>query len=341
MNKLKLGTEVTGYKIKLYYGEELENRHILVTGKSGTGKSYCINSMMNQLDSQNVSTIIFDFSGSMATYDLHRISDSSVDFMDVDMCGIGLFDFRDSAYGVMESARHYAQRIADTLQALMNLGPKQKGYIRECCLKQYSYGKQMNFEDLLEDMFQLQERSLYLRLKELGDCRCFQVENRFDWESVLKDGRKHMITFSDYDAAERILLTELLLLDLLGFVEERGAGAFPCFVIVLDEIQRLSVSKKLALRRLLTEGRKFGVGIWGATQSLESLPKEYRIMLEQAATRLEFQPDAETLQKVTRTRSRDAPSLEKLSRGQCLATAQYVRNDGKVTRRASLVVNVE
>ena len=33
--------------------------------------------------------------------------------------------------------------------------------------------------------------------------------------------------------------------------------------------------------------------------------------------------------------------LKKLGRGQCMITARYVRNDGKVTRKASLYAKIQ
>ena len=41
--------------------KKLPNRHMLITGNSGTGKTYCIQALLLELSKKNVSSVIFDY----------------------------------------------------------------------------------------------------------------------------------------------------------------------------------------------------------------------------------------------------------------------------------------
>lgn len=47
-----------------YWHKSLPNRHLLITGGSGQGKTYCIQTLMYELMKRNVSSVVFDYSAS-------------------------------------------------------------------------------------------------------------------------------------------------------------------------------------------------------------------------------------------------------------------------------------
>ena len=56
--------------------------------------------------------------------------------------------------------------------------------------------------------------------------------------------------------------------------------------IVIDEFQHLLLNKKAMLVQLLTEGRKYGLDVILATQSLARFTNDTLVALNQAAVRL-------------------------------------------------------
>jgi DNA phosphorothioation-dependent restriction protein DptH len=94
---------------------------------------------------------------------------------------------------------------------------------------------------------------------------------------------------------------------------------------VLDEIQNLDHSLNSPLGQLLTEGRKFGISLILATQTLSNLAKEERDRLFQASHKLFFKPAdteirsfAQILADVTNGRLDDwVDRLSSLKRGEC------------------------
>lgn len=80
-------------------------------------------------------------------------------------------------------------------------------------------------------------------------------------------------------------VTELLLWNLIGFVESLGPGPMRCFVI-LDEAHKLAFSPGSPAEKLLREGRKFGLGIILASQQPDDFSP---VAFANTATKLVFQ----------------------------------------------------
>ena len=85
------------------------------------------------------------------------------------------------------------------------------------------------------------------------------------------------------------MITEFSLIDLYWYYRTRGNKDTPK-VIVLDEIQNLDHRLDSPLGHFLTEGRKFGIALVLATQSLSNLSREERDRLFQASHKLFFRP---------------------------------------------------
>jgi DNA phosphorothioation-dependent restriction protein DptH len=119
------------------------------------------------------------------------------------------------------------------------------------------------------------------------------------------------------DAAR--LITEFSLVDLYWYYRASGSKDKPK-VIVLDEIQNLDHRLNSPLGQFLTEGRKFGISLILATQTLSNLDKDERDRLFQASHKLFFKP-ADT---------------EIRSFAQILADATGLKNEEWVRRLTSL-----
>jgi DNA phosphorothioation-dependent restriction protein DptH len=85
------------------------------------------------------------------------------------------------------------------------------------------------------------------------------------------------------------LITEFSLIDLYWYYRSQGDQNKPR-IIVLDEIQNLSHKLESPLGQFLTEGRKFGISLILATQTLSNLEKEERDRLFQASHKVFFRP---------------------------------------------------
>ena len=120
------------------------------------------------------------------------------------------------------------------------------------------------------------------------------------------------------------LITEFALIDLYRYYRTKGSKDKPR-VIVLDEIQNLDHRLDSPLAQFLTEGRKFGISLILATQTLSNLEKDERDRLFQASHTLFFRPAvtelksfAQILADVTGERADDwVTRLAALKKGEC------------------------
>lgn len=164
------------------------------------------------------------------------------------------------------------------------------------------------------------------RIHAFVDMRPFGQENPESWEALYLDDLSncHVLQLAGFSRDMSRLITEFTLIDLYRYYRARGGKDRPK-VLVLDEIQNLDHSLGSPLSQLLTEGRKFGISLVMATQTLSSLNSDARDRLFQASHKLFFKPAdtelrafATILEGMTDERRDEWVSrLSSLARGEC------------------------
>ena len=163
----------------------------------------------------------------------------------------------------------------------------------------------------------------------------FATGENFNWDDIRSsDGNVFIFQMAGYQREDQLLLTELLLRDMWSFAQNRGDKNKP-FVVVLDEAQNLRHDAESPSGRILTEGRKFGVSGWDATQFMGGqLDKDEIQCLQQAAQKLYFCPpdngvmDTAKSIDITAQGSKDwAERLKKLKLGECVTCGSMMINN--------------
>jgi DNA phosphorothioation-dependent restriction protein DptH len=89
------------------------------------------------------------------------------------------------------------------------------------------------------------------------------------WKKILSEGgHTYIIQLKGLENLLERVVTELLLWNLIGYIESMGPGDLRCMVL-LDEAHRLSFASNSPVEKLLREGRKFGIGVILASQQPE------------------------------------------------------------------------
>jgi DNA phosphorothioation-dependent restriction protein DptH len=139
-------------------------------------------------------------------------------------------------------------------------------------------------------------------------------------------GRCNIVQFQSLSKEYARVGTEFCLWDLFYFAQSRTQ--FAPLPIVLDEVQNLNHELESPIGKMLTEGRKFGVGLMLATQTLSALKNDELDRLFQAAHKLYFSPAQTELKEYARLLERSDPSrsvddwvreLSSLSKGECIS----------------------
>ena len=333
-----------------YYWEfgnkELNNRHLLINGNSGCGKTYCIQGLLMESALQGVSSVVFDYTGGF-TEDkldpvfLNKMGDR-VKQRVVYIEGIPVNPFKKGIVRVgskdyPEKDVSVANRIAEIFKNVYSFGSQQTSSIYSAVMSALNSSvEQMTFRDMADELENQKADTVLSKIRPFIDLDPFVQGENFGWEQIRDsdEGIVYVIQFDGYGRDVQILLTELLLWDIWNFSVKTGDESKP-FILVMDEAQNLSHGDKSPSAKILTEGRKFGISGWYATQFMKPQLSDDEIQrLQQAGQKLYFCPPDDGVMAVAKNidiSSQGAKDwserLKKLKKGECVTCGSMLRND--------------
>jgi DNA phosphorothioation-dependent restriction protein DptH len=321
---------------------ELPNRHMLIFGASGTGKTYTIQALLWELARTGQNSLIVDYTNGFSTNQLETQIVAHLQprqhIIRSEPLPINPFrrqeDFIEGQ-SIREAPADVARRVSDLFANVYSIGEQQKAtlyaVIRDGVKEQ---GDAFNLTALVERLQQMTTGgpaaswalSLLNKIQPFIDMEPFGKEDRESWERLFTDNesRCHIIQLTGFTKDSARLITEFALFDFYWFYRSIGSKDYPK-VLVLDEIQDLDHRPDSPLAQLLTQGRKFGVSLVLATQTMSNFDKEKRDRLFQASHKLFFKPAdsevrsfAQILADATnQPQSEWVTRLSSLKRGEC------------------------
>lgn len=347
-----------------YYWEfgnkNLNNRHLLINGNSGCGKTYCIQTLLLEMVRSGVSGVVFDYTSGFTPDKLDpvfikelgdRVQQRVVYLDKIPANPFAKQIIKVGGREAPESDVDVANRVANVFTTVYGFGGQQKSALYKAIkngLKKYkeamSFG---HLEDELMDVSQKQAETVLSKIQSFLDYEPFAEEEDFDWGSIRdSDGMVYIMQLDGFDRPTQLLLTELLLWDIWNYCVKNGNEEHP-FVIVLDEAQNLSHAAESPSAKFLTEGRKFGISAWYATQFMKPQLSDDEIQrLQQAGQKLYFCPPDDGVMTVAKNIDIDsqgakewAPKLKGLKKGECVTCGNMVRN-GKWSKYDPRIIKV-
>jgi len=309
-DRILLGSRInTQKKVYWEFGHpDLPNRHILVFGSSGSGKTYTIQALLCELGKSGQNSLIVDYTSGFTNNQLEAIvTDKLVPLQHVVRnVPLRINPFRKQSYIIdgmefFDKAANVAERVKGVFSAVYNLGDQQKAALYEAItVGVNTFGDDFTLERLVDGLDTLQSgggpnagpaATVLNKMRPFVEMEPFQAEDQESWEQMFTDlqNRCHIIQLAGFMKDTSRLITEFSLLDLYWYYRSKGNKDNPR-VIVLDEIQNLDHKLEGPLGQMLTEGRKFGISLILATQTLSNLEKEERDRLFQASHKLFFKP---------------------------------------------------
>lgn len=327
--RIFLGVTAQGLR-KVYWEfghRELNNRHILIFGTSGMGKTYTIQCLLFELGQYGQNSLIVDYSNGFFDNQIEEEFKSLLQPVQhvVRKKPLAINPFRQkieiiAGSSMPEGPSNTAQRVSGVFAEVYNLGDQQKSALYQAVKSGVgSYGETadmlkdigiespnetaMTINDLIPRLEELIEEkgaigtaasSLISKIRPFVDQNPFGREDPESWEKIYSDThyRCHILQLTGFLRDASRLITEFSLIDLYWFYRGTGTKDRPR-VIVLDEIQNLDQREESPLAQLLREGRKFGFSLILATQTMSNLEKDARDRLFNAGHKLFFRP-AET-----------------------------------------------
>lgn len=352
-----IGNSINGNELFWEFGHpSLSNRHMLVQGMSGQGKTYFIQRMILELSKQNIPVVIIDYTSGFRKDMLEKEfkqelgSNLNQHLVAIDKFPLNPFTPNkielDEGIIYEEESTDIASRFKDTINAVYKLGPQQSNVLYESVIYGVNnYGPDFDLIKLKEILSRNDSKpaeSLLDRLNELLDKNPFKLGD-FNWDVLDNSGEVTIIQLAGYKKEIQQIITELILWDLWNYKIQQGNVNNP-FAVVLDEIQNLDFSDRSPCKKILTEGRKYGwAGIF-ATQSLKSFKIGAKSDLNNCAEKIFFRPTDDSLDEVANSISKKDKStwhteLENLKKGKCIAFGASVQN-GTLNPMRPTVVNV-
>lgn len=308
--RILLGKSVAGDKdINWEFGHpDLPNRHLLVFGASGAGKTYLIQALLCELGRQRQNSLVVDYTNGFTNTQLEEIVKEKLNpkqhYIRKLPLTINPFrrqsEFHDDEQ-FEEDPSDTADRVSGVFTEVYMLGDQQKSAlynaVRDGIIQEgnsFDLNKLINgLDDIIHAGGPLAgpAASAKSKIQPFVDRHPFGQEEEGSWEAIFTDdvSRCHVIQLAGFSKDTARLITEFSLIDLYRYYRGKGSKDNPK-VIILDEIQNLDHRLDSPLGQFLTEGRKFGISLVLATQTLSNLNKDERDRLFQASHKLFFKP---------------------------------------------------
>ena len=272
------------------------NGHILLVGKSGSGKTVEAQRILKQVAEQNGTVIAFDMHQTLADDQIFPdyrafFSKTHCD-VDVYRDGLSCELFSPVMYpdGTQECLIDTVNAVVSVFSRIFRLGCNQRVVLRRAMMKMAESGlyKSKGFIAIDEILAQ-EEDNVAVGLRE--KLFTFSHRNIFrPGELFLKKGMINIVRLGKFDVATQEMVAELVLAYIwrLAFANKFTNENIWIFV---DECQNLSAGRNGILAQLLSEGRKFGLKLILVTQQFMQEANK-QPLITQCASILLFQPDA-------------------------------------------------
>lgn len=340
----------------------LANRHLLISGGSGQGKTYFMQCLLLEKAKLGLSSIVIDYTEGFLPNQLEPefveylgdklkqkvvISEKlPINPFQRNIRNIGGIEFP-------ESNTDIAERVKSVFSSVYkSLGIQQQNAIYEAVQEGMDqYGDLMDFKklkNLLEDAGTTYAKTALSQIRPLIDRDLFDFTHSVNWKEIAEaDGEVFIIQLTLFPRDVQLVITEFVLWDIWNYSVRYGNKNHP-LPVLMDEAQNLDHTEKSPSARILTEGRKFGWSGWYATQFLKSqLGADELARLQNAAEKVYFLPPEQELSNIAASLSKDnsekkiwESKLSNLKKGQCIVHSPILKENGELSAPLPTVVNI-
>ncbi len=352
--RILIGTDRSGKEYFWEYGHEsLQNRHLLIFGASGSGKTYAIQCLLAELAKHGQNSLIVDYTDGYLPEHLEEAfveqTEQETHLLVTDPLPINPFRFQTQTIAgkvIRETAFKVASRIASVFTSVYStIGDQQNAELINTIEAGLDADENYNLEALLCDLNQGSDiaRSLANKITPFIKTQPFVRGDSDSWKAIFHqhEGKVHILQLATVARDIQQLITEFTLWDLYDFASTKGNKNLP-LPVVLDEVQNLDHRKDSPLEKFLREGRKFGISLILATQTLSNFEQQERDRLFQAAHKLFFAPADTEIKRFADILRDNFPTslkdewiqrLSRLQKGECLSIGPAMNTDGKLENR--------
>jgi DNA phosphorothioation-dependent restriction protein DptH len=345
-----------------YGNKGLANRHLLISGKSGQGKTYFMQCLLLEKSKLGIPSIVIDYTEGFLP---NQLEPEFVNYLGEKLkqkivyseklpINPFLRNSRDiGGIELPESNTDVAERIKSVFAAVYKtLGIQQLNAIYEATLVGLEkYDHEMNLirlKEQLEEEGSSYAKTALSQIRPLIDRNPFSTSDTINWKDIVESrGDVYIIQLTAFPRDVQLVITEFILWDLWNYSVRNGNKNKP-MPVIMDEAQNLDHTEKSPSARILTEGRKFGWSAWYATQFLKSqLTADELARLQNASQKVYFSPPEQELTNIAASLSKDSHekkqwenTLSSLKKGQCIVHGPIQKENGELSNPTVTVVNI-
>ena len=359
-DKILIGTKSNGEGVYWYYGHpQLANRHLLLFGTSGSGKTYGIQCLLAEMAKQRMRSLIIDYTDGFLPQQIEtrffEIANPQNHFVITDKLPLNPFRRQQqiidpSIPAIEENPYQVATRVSSIFTSVFNtMGDQQSSALIRVLETGIAEDAKFSLSSLLERLHDDDSKygeSLANKLEPFIRAEPFREGVDSAWEQMLTSPKHsvHVLQLKGLAREIQKLVTEFALWDLYDYACNTGSKDRP-IPIVLDEIQNLDHRSDSPIDKMLREGRKFGLSLILATQTTSQFNQEQRDRLFQAGHKLFFKPADTEIDRFAGllSLSTNEPKaiwveqLAKLQKGQCWSLGPVLTSGGNLQTKAVLV----
>lgn len=338
-----------------YGHKDLANRHLIIFGNSGQGKTYCIQGLLMELAKYSINSMVVDYTNGFLPEHLEPEFIGSVkpktDLIADKPLKLNPFKKQKNIVAgteLTDKAYDVATRIASVFKSVYSsIGDQQlPTLIRVIEEGLETYGGQYSFEHMLQALEDYDQTGIKLanKLLPLVKANIFAFDDTNGWNDIYqsKDSVCRLIQMARLSRDVWLAAVEFILWDLYSYACLHGDKNSP-LPIVLDEVQNLDHRLESPLGKMLTEGRKYGISLILATQTMSNLGKDEQDRLFQASHKLFFAPAMTEVQTYAKLLEQAVPGsdkkywlseLSKLKKGECISVGMHANSSGVLVQSA-------
>jgi DNA phosphorothioation-dependent restriction protein DptH len=360
--RILLGTKANGEPSYWHYGHpQLSNRHMIVFGVAGSGKTYGIQCLLAEMAAQQLNSLIIDYTDgflpNQAEQAFNEIAKPKNHYVYSEKLPLNPFQRQSqvidpSLPAFQERPFDVASRITSIFNSVYeSMGDQQSSTLTRVIESAISNHEHITLDDLLPLLRDEGNSGVTLanKLEPFVKAQLFSQDPNptAAWSSLLNKP-EHWVNIMQLKGLSRDiyrLATEFLLWDLYNYAVSTGSKYRP-IPVVLDEIQNLDHRSDSPIEKMLREGRKFGLSMILATQTASNFDREEKDRLFQADHKLFFKPadtEISSFAEILSVTSKDvskaewAERLSKLAKGQCYSLGRVMTSTGELRVKAELV----
>ena len=335
--KILLGTRGNNEPVYWHFGHpQLANRHLLIFGTSGSGKTYGIQCLLAEMAQQRLHSLIVDYTDGFLPQQVERRFTEVVvpknHFVKTERLSLNPFRRQmqvidPSIPAIEERPFEVATRVASIFTSVYEtMGDQQTATLIRVLESGIEGNDQFSLDDILSPLRDESQygESLANKVEPLVKSRPFRDEEGSAWDEMLlsQDNWVHVLQLKGLALDIQKMVTEFVLWDLWDYAQNTGSKNHP-IPIILDEIQNLDHSSDSPIDKMLREGRKFGLSLILATQTTSQFNQEQRDRLFQAGHKLFFKPATTEIDRFAQLLSQSTTGISKADWGQRLASVVY------------------